>query len=96
MRLSREEVTHIATLCRIGMTDEDLERFAEQLSQILEQFEVLDRVDTSDIPPTAQTFDMHSVFRDDAPGEALPQDDALLNAPRREEQYFRVQAILEE
>ena len=49
------------------MTDEDLERFAEQLSLILEQFEVLDRADTSDIPPTAQTFDMHSVFRDDAP-----------------------------
>ena len=96
MRLSREEVIHIATLCRIGMTEEDLGRFQEQLSQILDQFEVLTQVGTDDVPPTAQSLDMHSVFKEDASRPSLSQEDALKNAPLRDDEYFRVKAILEE
>ena len=63
MALSREEVQHISTLCRIGMTDADLERFQDQLSQILEQFEKLSELRTDDVPPTAQPFDVDNVFK---------------------------------
>ena len=96
MALSRDEVIHISKLVRIGMTEEEIERFGGQLSNILDQFEVLKQVDTEDVPPTAQSFDMHSVFRGDAAGEPLTQEEALINAPRREGAFFRVKAVLEE
>ena len=96
MPLTREQVVHIATLCRIGMTEEDLERFARQLSHILEQFEVLKQVDTAQVPPTAQSIELSSVFKDDKPRPSLPREEVLRNAPLREEEYLRVKAVLEE
>ena len=78
------------------MTDEDLERFAYQLSHILEQFEVLDQVDTDDIPPTAQSIDTHSVFKEDASRPSLSQEETLENAPMREGDFLRIKAVLEE
>jgi aspartyl-tRNA(Asn)/glutamyl-tRNA(Gln) amidotransferase subunit C len=96
MPLSREQVVHIATLCRVGTTEEDLTRAASQLSQILEQFEVLKQVNTDGVPPTAQSIPMHSVFRPDVPRPSLSQADALANAPRREGDFVRIKAVLEE
>jgi len=94
MALSREEVEHIARLARVGMTEEDLETFGGQLSHILEQFNVLSEVDTEGVPPTSHTLDLSSVFRDDEARPSLSQEDTLSNAPRRDEDYFRVKPVL--
>ena len=94
MALSKEEVHHIALLARVGMTDEDLETFGEQLSDILEQFQVLEQVDTEDVLPTSHTVDLTSVFRDDKERPSLPQADVLANAPREDDGFFRVKAVL--
>ena len=96
MKLSREEVQHIARLARLGMTEAELERFREQLSNILENFEILQQVDTGDVPPTAQTIPLQNVVRDDKVAPSLPPDDVLANAPKREGELFRVKAVLEE
>ncbi|MBA7619978.1 Glutamyl-tRNA(Gln) amidotransferase subunit C [subsurface metagenome] len=56
MKLTREDVLHIARLARLGLTESELEKFSEQLSNILENFEILQQVDTADIPPTAQSI----------------------------------------
>ena len=96
MRLSREEVVHIASLVRIGMTEEDIERFQDQLSNILQQFEVLSTVDTQGAPPMAHPLEMTNVLRGDTPGDSLPKDDVLANAPLREDDYLRVKAVLED
>ena len=96
MSLTQEEVRHIALLARLGLSPEDVERMREQLSSILEHFQVLQELDTSDVPPTAYVVPRHSVFREDQPSASLPPEDALANAPRPEEGYFRVQAVLEE
>jgi aspartyl-tRNA(Asn)/glutamyl-tRNA(Gln) amidotransferase subunit C len=95
MKLSREEVQHIARLARLGMTDTELERFREQLSNILENFEILQQVDTSDVPPTAQAIPLQNVVRDDKVAPSLPPDDVLANAPQKEGELFRVKAVLE-
>jgi len=95
MKLSREEVLHIALLARLGLTETELERFREQLSNILENFEVLQQVDTSGIPPTAQIIPLQSVMRRDEVAPSLPPSDILANAPRKEEDFFRVRAVLE-
>ena len=94
MPLKREEVEYIAQLARVGMTEEDLEIFGGQLSHILEQFNVLNEVDTDGVPPTSHTVDLTSVFRDDEELASLAQEDVLANAPRRDDDYFRVKPVL--
>ena len=95
MKLSREEVLHISLLARLGLAETDVDRFGEQLSNILEQFEALQQVDTTDIPPTAQSIPLQNVMRDDEVAPSLLQSQVLANAPRQEEDFFRVRAVLE-
>ncbi len=96
MKLSREEVLHIARLARVAVTEEDVDRLSEQLSNILENFDILRGVNTDDVPPTAQSIDLHNVLRPDQIAPSLPPDDVLANAPRREDDFFRVNAVLED
>jgi aspartyl-tRNA(Asn)/glutamyl-tRNA(Gln) amidotransferase subunit C len=95
MKLSREEVLHIARLARVSLTESEINQFSEQLSHLLENFEVLQQVDTTDVPPTAQAIELQSVVRDDEVVFSLPPGDVLANAPRREGDCFRVRAVLE-
>lgn len=95
MKLSREEVLHIARLARLGLTEEDVDKFGEQLSNILENFEILKQVDTTDVPPTAQSIALQNVMRDDEVTPSLAPEDILANAPRREGDCFRIRAVLE-
>jgi aspartyl-tRNA(Asn)/glutamyl-tRNA(Gln) amidotransferase subunit C len=96
MKLSREDVLHLATLCRLGLSEEEMERLQEQLSHILENFEVMQQVDTSDVPPTAYPIPLENVVREDEVAPSLPQSDILANAPHQEEGYFRVKVVLEQ
>ncbi len=96
MKLSHEEVEHIALLARLGSSEEEeLERFREQLSHILESFEVLQQVDTADVPPTAQSVDLQDVVRADEVSPSLPHSQIMANAPQQEAGCFRVRAVLE-
>ena len=95
MKLTREDVLHIALLARLGLTEAEVERFREQLSNILENLEILQQVDTTGIPPTAQSITLQDVMRDDKVGESLPQGEILANAPQQEGNSFRVRAVLE-
>ena len=95
MKLTREEVLHIALLARLGLTETEADRFREQLSNILENFEVLQQVDTTDIPPTAQSISLQNVVSDDEVTPSLSQSQVLANAPQKEENFFKVRAVLE-
>lgn len=95
MKLNRKEVLHIARLARLGLTEVEISRMREQLSNILKNFEILQQVDTSDVPPTAQSIALQNVVRDDETSPSLPSNGVLANAPRREGDYFRVRAVLE-
>ena len=95
MKLTRDEVLHIARLARLGLTEDEVDRFQEQLSNLLEHFETLQQVDTSNVPPTAQAIDLQNVMRDDTVAPSLSADEVLANAPRREGDFFRVRAVLE-
>ncbi|HEX73809.1 MAG TPA: Asp-tRNA(Asn)/Glu-tRNA(Gln) amidotransferase subunit GatC [Dehalococcoidia bacterium] len=94
MKLSREEVLHIALLARLGLTDAEVDRLREQLSNILENFEILQQVDTSGIPPTAQSIPLQNVMKLDEASPSLPRSQILANAPREEGDFFRVRAVL--
>jgi aspartyl-tRNA(Asn)/glutamyl-tRNA(Gln) amidotransferase subunit C len=88
-------VQHIAVLARVSLSEEDVSHFQEQLSQILDYFERLKQVDTEDVPPTAHTLALHNVMREDETEPSHDKDDILRNAPEREDDFFRVRAILE-
>ncbi|MBM3154251.1 MAG: Asp-tRNA(Asn)/Glu-tRNA(Gln) amidotransferase subunit GatC [Chloroflexi bacterium] len=95
MKLTREEVKHIALLARLGMSEAEVEKFMVQLSNILENFEVLKQVDTSGLPPTAQTVALQNVFRADGPQPSYPVEDVMANAPQREGDFFKIRPVLE-
>ena len=99
MPLDRQEVQHMATLARIGLTDQELDSFQGQLSHILEQFQILAEVDTTGVSPTGHAAGASGeagVMRDDTPQESASFEDVLSNAPRQEGDFFRVKAVLEE
>ena len=96
MGLSRDEVLHIAHLARIRLSDDDVVRFQEQLSEILAHFEALQQLDTADVAPTAYPLPLESVMREDEVLPSLPASEVLANAPLAEDQAFRVRAVLEE
>ncbi len=95
MKLGGEQVDHIALLARLGMTPADREKFREQLSVILDNFEVLQEVDTTNVAPTAQAVALNNVFREDEVTPSLPRESVLGNAPQAEDGQFRVRAVLE-
>ncbi|MDA1188733.1 MAG: Asp-tRNA(Asn)/Glu-tRNA(Gln) amidotransferase subunit GatC [Chloroflexi bacterium] len=95
-RLTTDEVKHIASLARIGMTNDEVEQMRDQLSNILEHFDTLNELDVSNVEPTAQSIDVSNVLRDDVARDSLPLDDVLANAPRTEGDRIRVRAVLEE
>ena len=96
MSLEHDQVEQIALLARIGLTPEEVELFQGQLSQLLEQFQVLSELDTTDVPPTGHAVDLQAVMRDDDDEDSLDPEDVLRNAPNPEGEYFRVKAVLEE
>ena len=83
MRLSREEVLHIARLARLGLDEAEVDKFREQLSNLLEHFRVLQQVDTTGVAPTAQSIALQNVIRDDASQASLSPDQILANAPQK-------------
>ena len=95
MKLSRKDVLYIARLARLGLTEGDVEKFGEQLSNLLENFEVLQQAETTGVPPTSQSIDLQTVMRDDEVAESLTPDQVLANAPRKEGGFFKIQAVLE-
>ena len=96
MGLTREEVLHIAHLARVGLSDDEVAKFQEQLSDILDHFETLRELDTEDVPPTSHPLPLESVMRPDEARPSLPREDILANAPQADEGAFRVRAVLEE
>jgi aspartyl-tRNA(Asn)/glutamyl-tRNA(Gln) amidotransferase subunit C len=95
MKLSYEQVRHIAWLARLGLSEEEVEKFSLQLSDILENFEILKQIDTANVPPATHTIPLQNVFRKDDVAESYSQAEILANAPKQEGNCFKVQAILE-
>ena len=95
MRLTSEEIRHLATLARIGMTEQEVERMRDEMSSILDHFDVLQDVDTEGVEPTGHSADLESVMREDEARESASREDALANAPHREDDFIRVRAVLE-
>jgi aspartyl-tRNA(Asn)/glutamyl-tRNA(Gln) amidotransferase subunit C len=92
MAISRDEVLHVARLARLALSEEELERFSEQLSAILDAVGKVAELDLSGVEPTAHPLDLVNVWAEDEPKPCLSVDEALANAPDRDGDSFRVPA----
>ena len=92
MAISRDEVLHVARLARLELSEGEVERFAEQLSAILEAVGKVSELDLEGVEPTAHPLDLANVWAEDEPRPSLSVDEALANAPDREGDSFRVPA----
>jgi aspartyl-tRNA(Asn)/glutamyl-tRNA(Gln) amidotransferase subunit C len=95
MKLTLEEVEHIAELARLKLTEAEKQSYREQLSAILEYAARLQSLDTSGIPPTARVLPARSVLRIDQPRPGLSLEELLRNAPQTEANQFQVPPVLE-
>jgi aspartyl-tRNA(Asn)/glutamyl-tRNA(Gln) amidotransferase subunit C len=94
--LTREQVERVADLAKLGLTDEEAEIYRQQLSAILDYAAVLERLETSLVPPMTTVVPLCNVMRRDEAATSLEQADALANAPSRADGYFQVKAVLED
>ncbi len=95
MRLTPEEVEHVALLGRLRLSGEERSRFTTQLNSILEHFEQLQQVDTSGAAAMSHAVEMSNVFREDEPGKSLSAEEALANAPEEARGCFQVPRVIE-
>ena len=95
MSLTIEEVEHIANLARLDLTGEEIERYSQQLSEILDYAARLQALDTGDIPPTSSVLPPRSALRADEPAPCLTVKEVLMNAPQAEGDQFRVPPVME-
>lgn len=95
MRLTPEEVEHVALLGRLRLTEEERARFTTQLNSILDHFEQLKEIDTVGVPPMSHAVPMSNVMREDEPQPSLTPAQALQNAPDQDRDCFRVPRVIE-
>jgi aspartyl-tRNA(Asn)/glutamyl-tRNA(Gln) amidotransferase subunit C len=93
--IDRKTVENVAKLARLGMTEEDITTFQQQLSVILENIKILQEADVSGVSPTDHASRLTSVMRADTPQPSFPPEVLLANAPDQEDNYLKVNAVLE-
>jgi len=94
MSISRADIEKVALLARLQLTDDELAKMTAELAQIVGYVDQLAEVDTEGIEPMAHAIELANVFRDDAVAESLPREEALANAPHRDERGYLVPAVL--
>ncbi|OGP71710.1 MAG: asparaginyl/glutamyl-tRNA amidotransferase subunit C [Deltaproteobacteria bacterium RBG_13_60_28] len=94
MALTREEVLHVAELARLSLEPQEVELFTRQLNDILAYVAKLQELDTTDVTPMAHVIPVFNAFREDEVKPGLDRDQALKNAPAREEGSLVVPRII--
>ena len=94
MKISRKDVEYVAALARLELTEQETQEYTEQLNSILDYAAMLERLDTSDVVPTAHAVPLHNILREDQVRPSINHEKALRNAPDGEEGFFRVPKIV--
>lgn len=95
MAITKKDVTYIAALSRLGLSEAEIEHFGGQLESILEYIDQLKKLDVSDVPPTAHVLDIKNVYRPDEPGPCLNAEEILKVAPSAQGKFFKVPKVIE-
>ncbi len=93
----KKDLEHVAWLCRLELSNEDKEKYMPQLNSILDYFNQIDEVDTEGVEPTYHVLQLSNVFRNDeqgVPTHTLPQEEALANAPKKQDGFFKAPRMM--
>ena len=96
MSLTRQDVEKVALLARLKFDDEGLDKMTSHMVQIVEYVDKLSELNTDDVEPMAHALDVFNALAEDEPRASLPRKEALRNAPKNDDEYFRVPAVLGE
>lgn len=94
MKITKKEVVHVANLARLDLDEESIGKFAEQIDNILEYIDILNRVETEGVAPTSHAIFLTNAFREDKVKEHLDRNKALANAPEKEDGNFVVPKVI--
>ena len=94
MRITKEEVVHVAKLARLNLDEQAIEVYTKQLGDILTYMDTLNRVDTKDVPPTSHAIFINNAFREDEVKASVSVERALANAPQSDDGSFVVPKVI--
>jgi aspartyl-tRNA(Asn)/glutamyl-tRNA(Gln) amidotransferase subunit C len=94
MKISKEDVIHVAQLARLELDDVSVEKFSQQIGSILEYVDTLNRLDTAGVRSTSHAIFLTNAFREDDVRPHLPREAALANAPDKDDSTFRVPRVI--
>lgn len=95
MKISKKDVEYVAKLARLKLSEEEKEKFTNQLDQILKYVDKLNELDTEKVKPTSHVLPLKNVFRKDKVGKSLKVEKALENAPEKARGFFKVPKVIE-
>ncbi|MFZ5366408.1 MAG: Asp-tRNA(Asn)/Glu-tRNA(Gln) amidotransferase subunit GatC [Patescibacteria group bacterium] len=95
LKLTKEEVIHVAKLAGLTLTPQEVKKFQKQLSEVLDYVEILKKLKTTEVEPTSQVTGLENVFREDKVGSGLSQEETLSGAKNQEKGMFKIKAIFE-
>ena len=95
MAVNIKDVEHIAKLAKLSFSEDEKEKFTEQFNEILSFMEKLNELDTSSVEPLSQVIELRNVLREDNVKPSLPTQDALKNAPEKDERFFKVPKVID-
>ena len=96
MKISKKDVIHVADLARLEFSESEIEKFTDQLENILGYIEKLSELDTTGVEPTSHVLDVSTPLREDKAIEWITPEEALQNAPEREENFFTVPKVIDD
>ena len=96
MKITGEQIRHIAALARLRFDEDEIESFRAQFERIVEYVEKIDELDLNGVEPTSHAMDRSNAFRDDEVAQSLPQKLALANAPQKKDGFIAVPRVIEE
>lgn len=93
--VTKDDIRHVAKLARLALSEEEIERVGGELNRIMAHFHELQELDTKDVPITSHAVPMKNIYREDTPGESLPVEDVVANAPDAVDGFFRTSLFME-
>lgn len=94
MKVTKEQVIHIAELAHLKLSEKEIEIFQNEMNQILEYMEMLNELNTENIEPLSHPVEVVNVFREDKVSESIQREDALKNAPEATEEFIKVPKVI--
>ena len=94
MSVTIKDVEHVASLAQLSFSKEEKQKLTHELNEILAYMEQLNSLDTTNVEPLSQVIELSNVFREDTPKACLKREEALRNAPAKNEKFFKVPKVI--